>query len=166
MRKIKLSARLLAFPKQCCCCNAMFPSDEYVASAIRTKGKRVIATTTRSWAFPICKKCHSWIRADEVASKMRMVLLFSIVIACIVPLLKNEKSDVLLFWGIPLGFVIGIFTIWLRSRRHARAIKPAATCCNPPVIFLGWDGTVMNFLLENEDFLIEFEKLNTDKVIR
>jgi len=59
--RFQISARLLHWPRQCACCRGAADA-EMRAAATRTRGKRVVHTTTRWWTIPYCSRCVGHIR--------------------------------------------------------------------------------------------------------
>ncbi len=53
--EIDLTGRTFVFPNQCACCNRP-PNDELIIAAQRSRGRRVVHTTTKTWNVPYCKR--------------------------------------------------------------------------------------------------------------
>ncbi len=162
MYKISFSAKILSFPKICCCCGTNNPAEKYRAVAKRVTGKRVIKTQSYSWSFPICIKCTGWLAADRLA-KIIFFLFIITLVGCIYFFQQHMKD--LFIKSICLGIVVLTFVFWRYSRTRALKIKPDSTCVNPPVRYLSWYGTVQYFAVSNFAFLQEFEKINAKKRI-
>src|SRR6266850_7321470 len=54
--RVDVSGHQFVFPPQCACCSEAAGST-WTVSASRSRGTRVLHTTTRCWDFPYCARC-------------------------------------------------------------------------------------------------------------
>lgn len=109
MYTVHVSARLLHFPRLCCCCGRPDPSEEYRASAKRTTGKKVVKTDTRSWSFPICRECLDWITIQRSANAL--CGLFVVLLVCAVEGVMFGLVSIRAVWCL-------LPTLWNRFGRN------------------------------------------------
>jgi hypothetical protein len=166
MHEISLSAKLIRFPRRCCCCGAADAANKYEAIATRTSGKRVVRTDSRSWSFPICSQCLEWVRAKNVAKALsRFLLLVVLGMSIALYVHYSNGADSIFPEIIGVASVAALFFIWRRFRAKANHLKRNSGCRFPPVQYLGWQGTVHTFILTNSDFTTEFQHSNEKKLV-
>lgn len=168
MYSVNVSARILKLPQLCCCCGVSEPQGRYQACYTRTTGKRVVRTDTRSWSFPICGPCISWIELDSTANRNRAVFVGTLVVGILGIFLgfSSNEGKLFLVAGI-LSLILSIFAfkVWSDSRIRATEAKPSESCDARPVQFLGWNGSVQMFGFSNRVFCGSFQSLNSAKLV-
>jgi hypothetical protein len=168
---VQVSARLLQFPRLCCCCGRPGPSENYRASATRTTGKKVLKTDTRSWTFPICRDCLAWIAVQRAANGLWGLFIALLVCAAgggVFGLVSiREPAGVLfLLCGLALGGISPFaYKGWKSKQSQADAIKPNPDCSTVPVVYVAWRGSVHTFQFASVVFCEEFRRANAKKVL-
>lgn len=172
---VKVSARILRFPSVCCCCGSGCPQTWFRATATRTTGKKVIRTDSRSWDFPLCHKCESWMDLQHAANAAYRWFVAFIVFA-VLGFLSGVLS---LFGSLPiLAGVVGMVTTmvsglvspfvyesWQRRQSEANRQKPADHCRLHPVVYDGWYGSVHTFYFSCPRFTSHFQAANAKKLL-
>ena len=160
MNEVKVSARILSFPSICCCCGAYNPQGEFLATATRVTGKRVIRTQSRSWGFPLCTKCEKWMHHNSSLKKSSKWFWKLLAITCISGFLSW-------IFIASIGVIMATLTLisWIIAAKKANSIKPNAICTDPPVIYESWNGSVHTFILSNSNFADCFSKSNEKKLV-
>jgi hypothetical protein len=166
MHKVRLSAKILTFPGKCCCCAQFGATEKYAAVATRTTGKRVVRTDSRSWSFPVCVRCLRWIAADRLATGFGTIFfLFTIGFISVAYGYRDKPKELIPNCGIGALIFVGLAVLWRWSRTRSIKMKPDPSCGNPPVKYLGWQGTVHTFILSNQTFSAEFEQANVSSAL-
>src|SRR5262249_36844694 len=151
--RVYISARKLAFPTLCACCLQAADS-QWIATATRTSGKRVVRTQSRRYAFPYCTRCVSHLQLWESAdSGLVLIATLSLFGALFVWFALNFAAAVGLF---VVGSLIGAI---FRQSRRGKADSMTSTGCvasKNAVSYLGWDGSIQMFDFASEDFAAEF----------
>ncbi len=175
MYRVKVSARLLHFPKQCCCCGDNRSGSEYRAVASRTKGTKVVRTESKWWDFPLCPECSEWMDTQHSANSSRNWFLGFVVLALLtlplgITLILSPQTVAFGVLLILAGLVVGIFApfqfkTWRRGQTLANELKPHRSCYLEPVVYSGWNGTVHTFYFTQQLFCQSFMMLNEKKLV-
>lgn len=161
MEKVCFSAKILKLPNLCCSCGIKGAEFKYIANTSRKSGKRIVKIQSKSWSFPICSKCLIWINADNNQRIILKIFFFGILFCLIYLLINYSLSNLLII--ICILIFVGIF--WKTQKVKANDLKPNSNCFNPPIEYLGWDGSIHIFSIYNADFKNVFIKLNEKKII-
>jgi len=136
--RVDVSGHQFVFPAQCACCGA--PADSTLTvSASRSRGTRVVHTTTRCWDFPYCVRCvhHASIYASA-AGKSLWVFVIALIPAIV---LHSVWSLMPLTVGVILSFVL-----FDKTRKEAEAARSSScVVAGPAVSYLGFHATVNSF---------------------
>ena len=158
-----LSGHKFTFPRQCACCGAM-PETTLTASASRSKGKRVVHTTTKSWDFPYCTKCVLHVNAARLAVSVTVLI---VIASFILAVYLWSSSDESLFGTLTAilgaGVSIGVYQN-LMARAKAMC-TPSCVCCKVSVGYLGWQGSCHMFEVTSSKFAVAFMVANQSKLV-
>src|SRR5438105_1419209 len=81
--RVDVSGHQFEFPQQCACC-ATTANTVYTVSASRSRGTRVVRTTTKKWDIPYCSRCIAHValygRAKSSASLCAVVTILIAVL--------------------------------------------------------------------------------------
>ncbi len=171
MHVVQVSARLLQFPRLCCCCGHPGPSEAYQASATRTTGKKVVKTDTRTWTFPICRDCLAWIAVQRAAHTL--CGLFIVLLVCAaggavfgLASIREPAGVLFLLCGLVLGGVSPLaYKGWKSKQSRADAIKRDPACRIAPVVYVQWSGSVHTFRFASAVFCEQFRRANARKLL-
>ncbi len=182
---IQVSARLLHFPDICCCCGVHGAKARFRATATRTTGKKVIRTHSRSWDFPLCKKCDRWIDYQITANTTHNWFVALVVFAALSAFAAGgllalsfvsdnvESTRVMrligavgiTLCGLSGAFAAPTYRRWQQNQATADRIKPSKICVVDPVIYSSWNGTVHTFYFDCQHFADHFRSANARKVL-
>jgi hypothetical protein len=161
--RIDVSARLIKFPASCACCGEP-ASGKLQVSASRSKGKRVVRTTTQSWGFPYCARCLAHVSAWKQTELGCITVGFSA--AGVFLWIALSRPEGLTGAWLILGFGLGL-GLWLRQRARERVkASLSATCADPgaAVAYLGWEGSVHRFDISSDRYATVFLQANERKL--
>lgn len=152
--RVDLSGQVLTIPRQCSCCGGT-ATEVFIASATKTKGKRVVTSTTREWRFPHCQACQSHLTAYRSGTAPAILLL-----------IVGGVLAFLVYWVFLIVAVIGaIVFIVLGHARGEAARTQECTTAGVPVRFIGWHGTVQSFEVTSRDYAAALLAANARKAI-
>src|SRR6266404_3441087 len=155
--RVDVSGYQFIFPPQCVCCGEL-ANTTWAVSASRSRGTRVVHTSTRSWDFPYCSRCvhHASTYKGAGVRAWIVILLF----AAIGIALHSDWSVL----PLALGLALGIF-VHVRTRKQAE-LERTATCVSaaPAVGYLGFNGTVNSFDIVGQ-YAWAFASANASKLI-
>lgn len=160
---LQVSAKILTWPRQCACCGGTADSEMRV-SASKSKGKRVVTTTTSWWTVPHCSRCVGHINKYATGKSL---LVWGIVLAIIVAVLGLFVSQIM-WLGALLGVGIFIGFIVLAQKVKAEAVAMTTTscaCADKAVEYVTWHGTVHEFIFSNEEYVKAFTVANRSKTM-
>jgi hypothetical protein len=131
----------------------------------------VVKTDTRSWTFPICRKCLDWIAVQRAANTL--CGLFIVLVICAVaglvfglPLIGERTGVGLLLCGVGLGCISPLaYMGWQSKKSQADAVKPDPDCRTVPVVYVEWSGSVHTFRFASAVFCGQFRRANVKKVL-
>src|SRR5213593_504629 len=133
--RIDVSGHQFTFPQVCACCGAP-PDTVWTVSASRSRGKRVVHTTSKRWDVPYCKECAGHASLYRSAAG---IALLAFVVGGVLALIVGDALGALVF---ALAILSSIMVFWrLRARATAQR-KAACSVSGPAVNYLGWEGTV------------------------
>lgn len=158
---IKVSARLLSWPHQCCCCGE-FPDTELSVTATRAKGVRVIRTTSHTWRVPYCSSCLGHIRRYRRA---RLLTVLGILVALFSGFVEAMSVPTV---GIAMVAIIISATVFIRLliRQAAENLTKASCACQfEAVEYLGWHYTIHQFAFVSWAYAKAFATLNSKKIV-
>lgn len=129
-RHIKVSARLISWPKICACCGRSSET-ELEASFTRTSGKKVIKHDRRSWGVPYCHACALHVNLSVIGRALGSFgVVVTLVIAIAVGILhENGKGPSVSGWEIFIyggSGSVGIMVIFA----VLASIRRGASCCS------------------------------------
>lgn len=161
--RVDISGNKLEFPLMCaCCCGPAETS--LVAIATRTTGVKIEKIENRGWSFPYCSKCLEHFRASE--KTFAAIAIALLVLALIVLLLAAPHSFCSGF--VPVGLACFVVYAWQENQIKQTAESMCSTSCvgaASAVSYLGWDGSIHSFLVDNEEFALEFMRANRKKLV-
>jgi hypothetical protein len=150
----------------------------------RTTGVEVIRTHTRSWDFPICRRCLHWISLESAARgwlrPFTALLIFGVAAIGIGIALASQgrfdpgmtnRPEVVAVYALKLcgaGLLVLsplAYVMWLKRHAEADGVKPHPSCSTRPVVYQGWDGSIHTFTFSNPGFCVLFIRANARKVI-
>ncbi len=160
--RVDVSGRVFSFPQHCVCCGVE-PDRRLRISASRSRGKRVVHTTTHYWDVPCCSRCirhqDAWKQADTVLSGM-----VALGIALAIALVFSTGAGAG-FVAFVLALVAGV-ALRVHGQRQARR-QCASTCATPwpAARFTGWDGSFHCFEFDSRAYCTAFMTANSGKLV-
>jgi hypothetical protein len=172
MNQISVRGEVIAVPKMCCCCG-----DPKAKKWFKVAGSRIgrwIDTHYRDkrWVyFPLCKRCHQWIRAHRAAWRWFVVFLGSLVVGILAALtaiaggLKTTGGLVVaaVAGGLLVLAVLAVL-LWRLRGAQARDLDPGPPCTPQPVVLTDWLRNKHTFQFSHEGFFVQFRTLNQDNL--
>jgi hypothetical protein len=190
MYQVRVSAHIIRWPRNCCCCGAP-ARNSYRARFSRVTGRRVIRTHEKWWDVPCCGRCLDHLdaarRADAAlyggACKVAAILM-SVALGLSVPLgccagSVGPRVAVLAAFLFLVGCCL-VASLWVldallaRRRREEyeqlraeaeRLMTPHCACLDEAVCYEGWYGSVHTFLFASRDYAAAFMDANRGKVL-
>jgi hypothetical protein len=160
--RIDVSGQKFVFPNVCACCNGKAEA-ELTISASKSKGKRVVHTTTLCWPISYCARCVNHIRAIEAAAFSANVLVFlSLLVAALV---WYSVGAMVGFIAALLGIVASQVTRNKLTTQARAMCGPDCACAKRAVSYLGWHGTLHQFEFTSADFARRFMEDNQRKLV-
>lgn len=169
---VQVSARILRFPQSCSCCGDV--PDTFIQTTLtRVTGKRIVRTQSKSWSFPICRRCvqHAslFCEADQCYQMGRNYKFTGIAFVIIGAILTCGLI------GIPI-LIYGIFSLMKsvpRANHKAEELEREANwfltkqceCRKIVVTYNGWNGSVHSFSIQSDRYAQAFIAANRGKVI-
>jgi hypothetical protein len=159
--QVDVSAKTVSFPRHCACCGRE-PDAQLALSASRSRGVRVVRTTTHTWSVPYCSAC---IRHTQEWERATTYLTVALAVGAVVGALLLCSSAVvgIVIFTLALAAGLGAYTL---QRKHARTF--CSTGCAMPgraASFLGWDGTLQSFWFAHPSFATAFMIANLNKLV-
>lgn len=131
-------------PFECACCGAT-PDATLGVTATRTTGKRIVRTQSKSQQVPYCQQCLA--HAAAMPTPWGVGAVFMCIVTC-------------LLW-IPVQ-------LWIDSMQRRRAqelSKPECSVLNLAAAYLGWSGSVHEFVFARREFALTFILQNRKNVV-
>lgn len=149
MPRVKISANNLVMPSSCVCCG--YPGEvSILASASKSRGKRVVHTTTRGFEFPICRACHKHCDIEPNGTMHLSVSLLVILALACTPL-----APLIVFW-LPAALVI-----YLWRKASARAGRGhSCESMGAPVVMENFYAREYTFYFDSGRFAGAFAQAN------
>jgi hypothetical protein len=169
---VQVSARILRFPQACCCCGGA-PDTHIDASSTRVTGKRVVRTQSKSWSFPICRRCLEHVSLSDEAGKLHQAAQNhkSIGIACIIAGIMLMACLI----GIPILIygIVAVSRLAPNAVRRAKELEDEARKFlsnhwarhNGVVIYHGWNGSIHYFEFQSDSYAQAFIAANGNKAL-
>ncbi len=171
---VQVSARILRFPPYCACC-AEPTQGSYDFVATRVTGKRIIRTTSKSWAFPYCSRCvahaqhwPNWTGCLEAFATLFIGGLVWIVLVVLFP----KSAALSTFIGFIATICLGVLIIGGGMARAQTQREKAVSMCGPTcaapfwaVNYEGWSGSVHQIQLYSERYAVYFAGANRTKLV-
>ncbi len=159
--RVDVSGRMFCFPRSCVCCGAE-PDAQLRISASKSRGKRVVHTTTHWWDVPCCSRClahqHTWAQADTsfnaVLGLGAIFLVFLTFTTCAGGLV-----------AFSVALLIGLL---VRGRGRRKALAQCSSACaapTPTARFTGWDGSFHCFEFDSREYCGAFMVANSGKLV-
>lgn len=158
---VEVSGKRISFPRHCLCCGR-HPDTEIPVSASRSRGKKVIHTTTMTWRVPYCSACTRHVATWDAGSSALNGGLAVGIIGGIVLLFVAPPLGVLTFIG---GLVAGFV---MRSNKRALAksqCSPECAAVERAASYLGWSGTLESFFFASRPYAALFLEANASKLV-
>lgn len=152
--RVELSGAKFVFPRNCSCCGEE-AGGSYTATATRTKGKKVVTSTSRSWNFPHCDACDEHMKLYSSGNALAVLAVVAGVLLAF-----------MVHWSVFIAGVVGAIAIVTNAHKRAEAArKPSCATASVPATFLGWSGTVQVFEIPSRDYATALMAANTGKLI-
>lgn len=159
--QIEISAAKISFPGACACCGG--PGEtELSVSATRSRGKRVVHTTSKTWAFPYCRRCVEHVEKwDSGANAFTLALTVGGILA----VLSLWSSAVLAALVVVVAVAGGLALQSAEHRKAAAMCSPSCVQASRAVDYLGWSGSLHTFEVSSPRYASEFLQANLKKVV-
>jgi hypothetical protein len=161
--QVDLSGQKFVFPQNCACCGGP-PETTFTASASRSRGKKVVHTTTKSWEFPYCKKCCEHVAAAKGAvAATTFIVLAAVIVALYVAIAWEQGA---------IGLLLGAGGLACSGGINSRLMSKAKALCSagcvtvkPAVSYLGWQGSCHMFGINSPAYARAFMLANQNKLV-
>jgi hypothetical protein len=160
--RIDVSGSRIMFPPECACCCDIADTLLQV-SATKTRGKRVIHTSTNVWDVPYCSRCVRHVKAAEFARSLALFFAALSVVACVYLWNQVNSTTGATFGILGLACTAGVYGFMIS---HARS-DCAASCARlgKAMAYLGWHGTLHQFEVVSRQFATDFMAANQKKLV-
>ena len=170
---VEVSAKRINIPRTCMCCGGP-PDIEIPLVASKSRGTRVVRTSTNTWNFPYCTDCARHAEAWPSPS-YGGELLVSLIVGGIVGFVGSHGGEdpAGITYGIAGFLSLFVFLAILENvvfmpRKQAVVRAMMRPSCAAPAWaarYVGWHGTRESFDFVSADYAVAFAMQNADKLV-